>query len=57
MRKINYIRDTKKFWRAHKASRDAIDKDIVSRPPEEQRTVNSKMQANHAAMRNAKKVA
>lgn len=57
MRKINYIKDTKKFWKAHKESRDAIDKDFASRPPAEQRAISNKMRANHAAMRNAKKVA
>ncbi len=56
MRKINYIQDTKKFWRAHKVSRDAIDKDIASRPPAEQRVIRATMHANHTAMRNAKKV-
>lgn len=57
MRKINYIQDTKKFWQAHKESRDAIDKDIASRPPAEQRVIRAKMYANHTAMRSAKKVA
>ena len=56
MRKINYIQDTKKFWRARKESRGAIDKDIVGRPLAEQRVIKSKMRANHTAMRNAKKV-
>jgi hypothetical protein len=57
MKKINYIQDTKKFWQAHKKSRDAVDKDIASRSPKEQRVVRDKMRANHAAMRNAKKIA
>lgn len=57
MQKINYIQDTKRFWRAHKESRGAIDKDIANRPPAEQRVIRAKMRANHTAMRNAKKVA
>ncbi len=57
MRKINYIQDTKEFWQAHKESRDAIDKDIASRSPAKQRVIKMKMQANHMAMRNAKKIA
>ena len=57
MKKINYIRDTKKFWHSHKESRGAIDKDIASRSPAKQRVIKAKMQANHTAMRNAKKVA
>ena len=56
MRKINYIKDTKKFWQAHKESRNAIDVDITNRPPAEQRTIMAKMRANHMAMRNAKKM-
>ena len=56
MKKINYIKDTKKFWKAHKESRDAIDKDIASRSPAKQRIIRAKMHANHTAMRNAKKV-
>lgn len=56
MKKINYIKDTKKFWKAHKESRDAIDKDFTRRSPEGQRVITDKMRANHAAMRNAKRV-
>lgn len=54
---INYIQDTEKFWQAHKESRDAIDRDIENRPLSEQRVIMAKMRANHAAMRNAKKLA
>lgn len=57
MRKINYIQDTEKFWRSHKESRDAIDRDIAQRPLAEQRVIEAKMRANHTAMRNAKKIA
>lgn len=57
MKTINYIQDTKKFWQAHKESRDAIDRDIAHRPSAEQRVINAKMRANHTAMRNAKKIA
>ena len=57
MGKINYIQDTKKFWQAHKESRDAIDRDIASRSPAEQRVIKAKMRANHTAMRNATKIA
>jgi hypothetical protein len=57
MKKINYIQDTKRFWQAHKESREAIDKDFESRPLAEQRVIRATMRANHAAMRNAKKVA
>ena len=57
MKKIHYVKDTKKFWQAHKESRDAIDRDIASRPITEQRVIMAKMRANHEAMRNAKKVA
>ena len=57
MKKINYIQDTKKFWQAHKESRDAIDKDFASRPSTEQLVIKAKMRAHHAAMRNAKKIA
>ena len=57
MKKINYIKDTKKFWKAHKESRDAVDKDIASRSPAKQRVIRTKMRANHMAMRNAKKIA
>lgn len=56
MKKINYIQDTKKFWQTHKESRDAIDKDIASRPLKERLMVREKMRANHAAMRNARKI-
>jgi len=56
MRKINYIQDTKRFWQTHKESRDAIDKDIAHRSPAEQRVIRATMHANHALMRNAKKV-
>lgn len=56
MRKINYIKDTKKFWKAHKASRDAIDRDFARRSPTEQHVIMDKMHANHTAMRNATRV-
>ena len=56
MKKINYIQDTKKFWQAHKESRAARDKDIASRPLEERLMIKDKMRANHAAMRNARKI-
>ena len=56
MKKINYIKDTKKFWKAHKASRDAIDRDFARRAPAERRVIMDKMHANHTAMRNAKRV-
>ena len=57
MRNIHYIQDTKKFWQAHKESRDAIDKDFASRSPKEQRAIRAKMHECHEAMRNAKKIA
>ncbi len=56
MKKINYIQDTKKFWQAHKESREAVDKDIASRSPEEQHIIKAKMRANHEAMRNARRI-
>jgi len=57
MKKIHYIQDTKKFWQAHKESRDAVDKDFASRPLKEQLVIRAKMRACHKAMRNAKKIA
>jgi len=56
MKRINYVQDTKKFWQAHKESRDAIYKDIAQRPIAEKRVVKDKMHANHDAMRNAKRI-
>lgn len=56
MKKINYIKDTEKFWKAHKESRDAIDRDFARRTPAEQHVIMGKMRANHTAMRNAKRV-
>ena len=44
------------FWRRHKESRDAVDKDFASRPLAEQRVIRAKMRACHEAMRNAKKI-
>ena len=57
MKNIHYIKDTNKFWQAHKESREAIDKDFASRPLAEQRVIKATMRANHTAMRNAKKIA
>ena len=57
MRNIHYVQDTKKFWQAHKESRDAVDKDFASRPLKEQLVIRTKMRACHKAMRNAKKIA
>ncbi len=56
MKKINYIKDTKKFWQARKKSRDAVDKDLANRSFTEKLAITSKMHANHAAMRNAKQL-
>ncbi len=55
MKKIIYIQDTEKFWQAHKESKNAIERDIASRPLAEQLLIRAKMQANHTAMRSAKK--
>ena len=57
MKKIYYMKDTKKFWKAHKESRSTIDRDIASRPIAERKVIEAKKRANHTAMRNAKKIA
>ena len=54
--KINYVKDTKKFWQSRKVSRDAVDKDLASRSASEQRLIRKKMHTHHAAMRNAEKI-
>jgi len=56
MRKINYIQDSKKFWQSRKKSRDAVDKDLASRSFPEKLVIMGKMNANHEAMRNMKRV-
>jgi hypothetical protein len=56
MKKVHYIQDTKKFWQAHKESRDSVLKDIANRSKEDQRLIRTKMQANHTAVRNSRKV-
>lgn len=57
MKAINYVQDTEKFWRAHKESREAVDRDIARRSPAEQRVIMTKIRANNMAMRNAKRIA
>lgn len=57
MRKVHYVKDTKKFWETRKKSREAVDKALESRSFTEKLVIMDKMNANHKAMRNAKKIA
>ena len=46
--------ESDKFWQARKESRDAVDKALASRSPEDKLKITQKMRANHDAMRRAK---
>lgn len=56
MKKANYVRDSKKFWRTREKARDNLDKRLANLSYSEKVTIMGKMQANHASLRNAKRV-
>ena len=51
---IKYMTELDKFWQIRKKSRDAVDKALASRSPEDKLKITEKMRANHDAMRRAK---
>ena len=56
MRKINYVKDLKAFWQTRKKSRNAVDEKLARLSFTEKLVITERMQANHDAMRNAKRI-
>ncbi len=56
MKKINYVQDSKKFWVSRKESRENVDRELENRSLSERLVIRGKMNANHTAVRNTKRV-
>lgn len=56
MVKVNYIKDTSKFWQEHKTARRNLDKELASLPYSEKVIIVGKMQASHISLRKAKQI-
>ena len=56
MKKVNYVRDSNKFWQTREKARKDLDKKLANLPYSEKVTITEKMQANHAFLRKAKRI-
>ena len=56
MKKVNYMQDSKEFWRKRNKARKNLDKKLASLPYSEKVAIMEKMEANHTSLRNAKQI-
>jgi len=56
MKKVHYVKDTKRFWRERKKSREKLDQKLASLSYSEKLAITGKMRANHTAIKNAKQL-
>ncbi len=56
MMKVNYIKDTSRFWQERRTARRNLDKELAGLPYSEKIIIVGKMQASHALLRKARQI-
>jgi hypothetical protein len=56
MAKVNYIKDTGKFWQERKTARRNLDKELAGLSYSEKVIIVEKMQVSHMSLRKAKQI-
>ncbi len=54
MGKVNYLKDSEKFWDTHRKAREARNKKLAGLPFSEKISITEKLQMDYEVLRNAK---
>lgn len=56
MKKAGYVQDIKKFWQIRGKAKRNLEQKLANLPYEEKLVILAKMEANHSALRRAKRL-